>query len=690
MMKSQWNVMARFVFVAAAAAVCLGLSGTKEAEAAPNVILIYADDLGYGDTRLTSTNSVSSTPNIKSIAEHGVTFAEGYVASPVCSASRAALMTGRYPSRLGFDSNFLARTYASKNPSYSIASLLKNNAAVTYKTMMFGKWDLGNTNALMPVNRGFDGFYGIPGGISSYYPTNATAPSDATYWDKSTGSVITGSAVASNQNQNVKEYDSATASYVKRTPQQYLTDVFTNKAVDYIQNNGGPSQDPFFLYLAYNSPHVPLQVPSSYYSAYAGRTDLTNKQKVYYAMIDNLDHNVGQVLDALGPRTGYKWNNTMVIFVSDNGPEIGSTGNLQGGKHDLFEGGIRSPFAIQWPAQYTQAGAVHHQMVSTQDLLNTILRAAGANASLLAPASKDLSPLITGADSSNPHDYLYWRYINEDGDHRTNQVQLAVSNGTYKYMRTINPDTSVNEYLFDITEAKPEESGDNKINDSSLAATKSVLIAALNDWNAKNPLHENFNDDDTGAGDADPPYGYAQGWFAYNKDSDAPNPDWKVNAGNQFEGTGKGGIRSVQAGSYFNNFIYDTDVMLTTSGKAGVIFRSSDHADSSFMFKGYMAQMEMGGAFRLIRMDADGTSGTVLDEQTTQLSFQTNQMYHMHIAAVGNAITATLKTDNGTVLSTLSATDSNYSGGLVGLRVGSPNQTTPATGVFDNIVVQPQ
>lgn len=166
MNKKQCYTAAKYTFVAAAAAVAIGMSHPKEAEAAPNVILIYADDLGYGDTRLTSSTSVSATPNIKSIADNGVNFTKGYVASPVCMASRAALMSGTYPSRLGFDS-----------------------------------------------------FYGIPGGISSYYPTNGTAPSDATYWVKNTNSIITSSSVVAAQTQNVKEYDAATTTYVKRTPQ---------------------------------------------------------------------------------------------------------------------------------------------------------------------------------------------------------------------------------------------------------------------------------------------------------------------------------------------------------------------------------------------------------------------------------------------------------------------------------------
>ncbi|MGG1554525.1 sulfatase-like hydrolase/transferase [Paenibacillus ferrarius] len=690
MNKKQYYTAAKYTFVAAAAAVAVGMSHPKEAEAAPNVIMIYADDLGYGDTRLTNSTSIPTTPNLASIAANGINFSEGYVASPVCSASRAALMSGRYPARFGFDSNFLARTYDDRNPSYSIASLLKNISSVNYKTMMIGKWDLGNANAQMPVARGFDGFYGIPGGISSYYPTNGTAPSDATFWQKSTNTVVTSQAVDSDQTQNVKEYDAGTGTYVKRTPTNYLTDVFTDKAVDYIQNNGGAAQDPFFLYLAFNSPHVPMQVPSSYYTPYASRTDLTNQQKVYNAMVDNLDHNVGEVLNALGSHSGYKWNNTMVVFVSDNGPEIGSAGRLQGGKHDVFEGGIREPFAIQWPSQYTNAGSTYSKMVGTQDLLATILRAAGSTATLPTQASTDLSPFVKGTSSGDPHDYLYWRYINEDGEGQTDQVQLAVSNGTYKYIRTVDPDTTVNEYLYDVTEVNPEEVGDNLIGNGGLTATKNALIAALNDWNANNPLREDFNDDLSGAGDTDPPYGYAQGWFAYNKDADSPNPDWSVNSANQWEGTGKGGIRSVQAGSYFTNFTYDADVMLKTSGKSGVIFRSSDHANGSFMFKGYLAQIEYGGAFRLIRMDANGTSGTILAEKTSGLTINTNEMYHIQIEANGSALSATLKNDAGTTIATLSATDSTYSGGLVGLRVGSPNSTTNATTAFDNIVVLPQ
>lgn len=678
-----WNIIAKTVFVATGAAILMGMSNSPKVNAAPNVILIYADDLGYGDTTLTNPTSVSPTPYMKSIADNGAIFTAGYVASPVCAASRSALMSGRYPARFGFDSNFLAREYPENNTTYSIASILKDINTVNYKTMTIGKWDMGSTNTLMPISRGFDNFYGIPGGISSYYPTDGTAPSDATFI--SGGNVVTSSNVVTNQNLSVKEYDTATSSYFTRTPQNNLTDVFTNKAVNYIQSNGGQSQDPFFLYLAYNGPHVPLQVPYSYYSTYANRTDLTNEEKIYQAMVDHLDDSIGQVLGALGSHTDYKWNNTMVIFVSDNGPEIGSSGNLQGGKHGVFEGGIREPFAIQWPNQYTNTGAVINQMVSTQDLLTTIARAAGSTANIPAPASRDLTPLIKGTDTTNPHDYLYWKYVNEDGNDRTDQVQLAVNNGTYKYIRTIDPDTTVNEYLYNTTEANPEEPGDNKINDSALAATKSSLIAALNTWNANNPLNENFNDDDSG-----PTYGYAQGWFSYNKDEDSPNPDWKVNSSQQFEGTGKGGIRSVQVGSYFNNFIYDADVKLMTGGKAGLLFRSSNHGDGAYMFKGYLAQIESGDVFRLIRMDANGTAGTTLAEKTTNLTINTNQMYHIKINANGASITATLTNSSGATLGTIQATDNTYSEGLVGLRVGSPNSTTDATGIFDNISVQSQ
>ncbi len=688
------HIMASTAVVVAATALLAGLAVDKAkadpVDHPPNIVLIYADDMGYGDTRLTDSNSIAATPNIKSIGDNGVNFTEGYVASPVCSPSRAGLMSSRYPARTGFDSNALTRYNSTKNPSYSIASVLKGISGLHYQTMAIGKWDLGNGCDQMPVARGFDDFYGIPGGISSYYRKDGNAPSDATFIDPATGLITTSATVKSNQSLNIKEFaGGCTYSAPAQPMTQYLTDEFTDRAVSYIQNHGGASQDPFFLYLAYNSPHVPLQVPYSYYAPYASMSGLTDGQKIYHAMIDNLDDNVGRVLDALG-RAAYsqKYQDTIVIFVSDNGPQIGSSGPLVGAKHSLLEGGIRMAFAVQWPGHYPDH-TVSDTMVSTLDLMPTVFKAACPSGCTQPPhAGRNLNPLLTGDDTSPPHDYLYWKYVNEDGVGATDQVQLAVNNGDYKYMKTIDPDATVHEYLYEIrSDASPEQSGDNRFNDPLLATVQADLIHALHEWNKDNPIDENFDD------------GNAQGWFSYSRDSDAPNPDWEIDSSQQYKGTGKRGIRSMQVGSYNGDLIYESDVQLKTGGKAGLIIRSEDYGqDGPFMFKGYLVQIEGSNKVTLSRVDADGTGAVLLN--SVAATIHQNQTYHLKVDANGHVIKVYL---DGTLLFTRDLAKNNSGGtsidptnsvqyleGSVGLRIGSPNDTTDATATFDQIVLTKQ
>ncbi|HEY0829135.1 MAG TPA: sulfatase-like hydrolase/transferase, partial [Bacilli bacterium] len=320
MNKKSMNIIARTAFVAAAAALLSVGCSTIKAEAAnerPNIVLILADDLGYGDTRLTNSTSTVNTTNIKSIADNGVLITNGYVASPVCSPSRAGLMTSEYPSRFGAESNDSSRFRPERVPAQTIATLLEGSSGKGYATKIIGKWDIGGKSSLVgstywPIERGFGAFYGITGGISSYYRTDGTAPSSAWYFD-GTNAMNDGLFTNVNQNLNVKEYVGGTTPYVDRNPNIYLTDKFTDEAVAFIDSQPGTTTNPFFLYLPYNSPHKPFMAPDAFYQNAPG----SGAERLYNAMVANLDYNIGRVLTKLD-NMGMT-NNTLVVFVSDNG-----------------------------------------------------------------------------------------------------------------------------------------------------------------------------------------------------------------------------------------------------------------------------------------------------------------------------------------------------------------------------------
>jgi arylsulfatase A len=360
--------MNRRTFIKGASAAALGTAATGLAYGAqsPNVIVIFADDLGYGD--LSSYGSRIKTPNLDQMALEGVQFRQFYSANPVCSPSRASLLTGRYGVRCGVpgvlqakDPDGLAET------EVTIAQMLKRQG---YKTMCIGKWHLGVPDKYLPTTRGFDEYYGIP-------YSNDMLPS-------------------------VLMHDKNVVETPVNLPS--LTERYTQQAVNFIRKSSG---SPFFLYLAHSSPHIPLS-PSP---AFQGKSGLGP----YGDVVQEMDWSVGQVMAALVD-AGVD-DNTLVIFTSDNGPWYqGSPGRLRGRKGETFEGGMREPFIARFPGQIPAGGGsrrggrrIVDSMATTLDLLPTI--AAFTRAALPGNAldGVDISPVLLGTQADVNRDiFLYF------------------------------------------------------------------------------------------------------------------------------------------------------------------------------------------------------------------------------------------------------------------------------------------
>ena len=398
-------------------------------ERPPNVVFILADDLGYNDVTLNGggvAGGAVPTPSIDSIGRDGVTFANGYAGNATCAPSRAAIMTGRYATRFGFEftptpvafsrvvgghagdalhpSRFNAaevknapkddNTEAVPSTEVTIAEALKTRG---YHTVHLGKWHLGGVKGSRPEDQGFDESLGFMAGASLYAPVGDPSVEESRQDFDPIDKFLWGALPYSVQFNGGAPFH----------PNAYMTDYLTDQAVAAIDAN---RNRPFFLYLAYNAIHTPLQAPKADYDALAGIKD--HRLRVYAAMVRNLDRNVGRVLRALKDR-GLD-DNTLVIFTSDNGganyvglPDLNRP--YRGWKATFFEGGIKTPFLLRWPAQLP-AGAVYRSPVAHVDIFATAAGAAGAR----PPADRvmdgvDLVPFLKGKAGGDPHKALYWR-----------------------------------------------------------------------------------------------------------------------------------------------------------------------------------------------------------------------------------------------------------------------------------------
>ncbi|MCM2372645.1 sulfatase-like hydrolase/transferase [Aporhodopirellula aestuarii] len=369
----------------------------------PNLIVIMVDDMGYADVGFNGCEDIP-TPHIDSIAAGGVKFTSGYVAYAVCGPSRASFITGRYGQRFGFERN---PQYQPSDPNMGVpieeTTIADALQEVGYHSGVIGKWHLGAHEVLHPLSRGFDEFYGHLGGGHRYLPEELT---------------IQDSYEAKGESESYQTWILRNREPVQ--PTKYLTDEFSDEAVSFIDRNHAK---PFFLYLAYNAPHLPLQATEKYLARFP---DLEGKRKIYAAMVSAVDDGVGRVLESL--RKNQIEDDTLVFFLSDNGgPETknaSDNGPLRGDKGSVYEGGHRVPFAAKWPARFPK-GVVYDQPVISLDIFGTIAALSGAPTDPERPLDGvNLTPYVTGERSGRPHEATYMRkfdsgsFIVRSGDHK--------------------------------------------------------------------------------------------------------------------------------------------------------------------------------------------------------------------------------------------------------------------------------
>ncbi len=367
----------------------------------PNVLIILADDLGYGDLGVQGVKDVA-TPNIDRLAAQGVRFTNYYANHPVCAPSRAALMTGRYQQSFGFENNSGADENAPANYGVpvTVPTIAEKLRARGYATGMFGKWHIGFTPDKQPIARGFDTFYGFLGGTMAYVPDGKTG---------------------------VKEVMRGTK--VEPMP-AHTTEAFAAEAIDFIRTN---RDKPFMIYLSFNAIHAPMQSTQPYLDRFASEPD--PKRRAHNAMLAAMDDAIGKVVgevDSLG-----LGERTLVMFSSDNGgptwQTTSSNGPLNGVKATVLEGGIRVPAIFRWTGSIP-AGRVLSSLSMEFDMSATALAVAGVDISKDVDGV-DLRPWLTGAKTGDVHQQLYWR----------SGPQGAMREGKWKYLKVGGVD-----YLFDL------------------------------------------------------------------------------------------------------------------------------------------------------------------------------------------------------------------------------------------------
>jgi arylsulfatase len=376
--------ISRVLFVVACLAAFVS-SAHAAASRPPNVVIIFTDDQGYGDVGVFGAKGFT-TPNLDQMARDGVKFTNFHVAQAVCSASRAALLTGCYSNRVGIHGALGPGATHGLNPNETtIAEVLKSRG---YATGMAGKWHLGNRAPFLPVRQGFDEWLGLPYS-NDMWPNHPEAKA-GTY-----------------PKLPLYENDKVIDEEITPEKMNQLTTRYTERAVQFIERN---KDRPFFFYLAHNMPHVPLAVSDKF----RGKS----QQGLYGDVIMEIDWSVGEVLRAL-EKHGLA-RDTLVIFTSDNGPWLsygnhaGSAGPLREGKGTMWEGGVREPCIMRWPGRLP-TGAVNDHFVMTIDLLPTIAGLTGAKLPALPIDGLDVWPLLSlQPGAKNPHEgYGMWYAQNE-------------------------------------------------------------------------------------------------------------------------------------------------------------------------------------------------------------------------------------------------------------------------------------
>ena len=362
------------------------------AGAATNVVVIVSDDQGYADISCYPHPDEVQTPNLDRIAREGVRLTSGYASCPVCAPTRAGLLTGRYHQRFGFYTAADSRAGLPSSET-TLAEILGDHG---YATGAFGKWHLGYAPPYRPLERGFDTFYGFLGhGGHDYFDLAISDDIRSIYRNRSA---------------------------IEDTG--YLTRNITKEAIAFIEENRGK---PLFAYVPYNAVHNPLQAPQDYVGRYSSPDPQRN---TYLAMLAIMDEGVGAILDTLD-RLDLS-DNTLVIFLSDNGGARGTTANngaLRNFKHSVYEGGLRVPFLLRWPGRIP-AGTVSDEPVISIDVFSTVLAAAGIEPpDELLLDSRDMLPALAGQLDRPLHEALYWNWIDKDSD-----TGWAIRKGRWKLL----------------------------------------------------------------------------------------------------------------------------------------------------------------------------------------------------------------------------------------------------------------
>lgn len=372
----------------------------------PNIVILLADDAGFADFGFNGSRDIK-TPNLDKLAKNGVVFTDAHVSASVCGPSRAGLITGRYQQRFGFECNPNSNFPGLPDDEKTVASLLKEKG---YTTAAFGKWHLGDEEDDKPNQRGFDYYWGFLSGGRSYFP-NSTG-------DKP-GHI-----------QSIRENDEHT------TFDGYLTDVLGEKAAEFIALN---NDKPFFIYWAPNAPHTPMEANAEDLARFDG-----HPRQTYAAMMFALDRAVGRIISEL--ENQQLLENTLIFFLSDNGGAHNNQSSnlpLKGFKGNKYEGGHRVVFLVYWPEKIKE-GSRFGGLTSAFDIGATTLDLAGVGPNIDKPLDGvSLIPFLTGEQTGNPHDQLFWR----------KDRMAAARIGSHKLIRV----DSLGSRLYDLTNDLDED-----------------------------------------------------------------------------------------------------------------------------------------------------------------------------------------------------------------------------------------
>ncbi|MBX2820989.1 MAG: sulfatase-like hydrolase/transferase [Rhodothermaceae bacterium] len=370
----------------------------------PNIVLILADDLGYGDLSSYGAEDLK-TPHIDALVEGGMRFDQFYANSPVCSPTRASLLSGRYPQMVGVPG--VIRTRDSDNwghlsrDAVLLPAMLKRGG---YHTALIGKWHLGLEAPNRPTERGFDLFHGFLGDMMDDY-----------YEHRRHGI-------------NYMRYNTDAI-----RPEGHATDLFTDWSIDYIEDRA-ESSAPFFLFLSYNAPHTPIQPPEEWVEQVTDREPGISEQRArLVALIEHMDDGIGKVIQALKDTEAYE--NTILIFTSDNGGQLNvgaNNGALRDGKQSMYEGGLKVPTAMIWEGKINPGSRTDHMALS-MDLFPTLVEAAGLSVTHFIEGKSFFSILTGQMQFSEPRDFFFSR--REGGTRYSGKTIEAIRRGDWKLLQ---------------------------------------------------------------------------------------------------------------------------------------------------------------------------------------------------------------------------------------------------------------